>query len=77
MQKRDPEMTDFDKRNQWHFGMKTPSSIDVESTLIYTAKYTAAKVVDIKTMESRLHWKEALLRVIGAITRRIGRLIAS
>jgi len=59
--KRDPEMTQTKKGNQWHFGMKAHIGVDAESGLIHTVACTTAKVADITMMESCLHGEEAIV----------------
>lgn len=58
--KRDPEMTQTKKGNQWHFGMKAHICVDAESGLIHTIECTTAKVADITMMEACLHGEETL-----------------
>ena len=59
--KRDPEMTQTKKGNQWHFGMKAHIGVDPESGLVHTVECTTAKVADITMMESCLHGEETLV----------------
>jgi len=75
--KRDPEMTQTKKGNQWHFGMKAHIGVDAESGLIHTVACTTAKVADITMMEPACTGKRKSLWVIAAITRRTGRLSTS
>jgi IS5 family transposase len=42
-QKRDPEMTQSKKANQWHFGMKAHVGVDAESGLVHTAGVTTGR----------------------------------
>ena len=42
--KRDPEMHQAKKRNQWHFGMKAHVGVDADTKLIHSAEATAANV---------------------------------
>jgi transposase, IS5 family len=49
-QKRDPEMTQAKKGNQWYFGMKAHVGVDAESGLVHTAGVTTGKVHDAKVM---------------------------
>jgi IS5 family transposase len=58
--KRDPEMTQTKKGNQWHFGMKAHIGVDAESGLIHTVECTTAKVADITMMEACLHGEEEI-----------------
>jgi len=48
--KRDPEMTQSKKGNQWYFGMKAHIGVDAESGLVHTAGVTTGKVHDAKAM---------------------------
>jgi transposase, IS5 family len=50
-QKRDPEMTQSKKANQWYFGMKAHVGVDAESGLVHTAGVTTGKVHDAKVMD--------------------------
>ena len=45
--KRDPEMHQTKKGNQWHFGMKAHIDVDAESGLVHTVIGTAANVNDV------------------------------
>lgn len=58
--KRDPEMTQTKKGNQWHFGMKAYIGVDAESGLIHTVECTTAKVADITMMNACLHGEETI-----------------
>ena len=58
--KRDPEMTQTKKGNQWHFGMKAHIGVDAESGLVHTVECTTAKVADITMMEACLHGEEEI-----------------
>jgi IS5 family transposase len=49
-QKRDPEMTQSKKGNQWYFGMKAHVGVDAKSGLVHTAGVTTGKVHDAKVM---------------------------
>ena len=49
-QKRDGEMTQSRKGNQWYFGMKAHVGVDAESGLVHTAGVTTGKVHDAKVM---------------------------
>ena len=61
--KRDPEMHQTKKGNQWHFGMKAHIGADDESGLVHTVVSTAANVSDISQTAALLHGKEI---VVGA-----------
>ncbi|WP_246637511.1 IS5 family transposase [Burkholderia catarinensis] len=45
--KRDPEMHQTKKGNQWHFGMKAHIGVDADSGLVHTVVGTAANVNDV------------------------------
>ena len=45
-QKRDPEMHQTKKGNQWYFGMKAHVGVDSKTKLIHTAVVTPANVAD-------------------------------
>lgn len=59
--KRDPEMHQSKKGNQWHFGMKAHIGVDVESGLVHTVKGTAGNVADVVMANSLLHGKERVV----------------
>lgn len=46
--KRDPDMSQSKKGNQWYFGMKAHIGVDAKSGLIHTVKTTTGKVHDAK-----------------------------
>ncbi|WP_321854796.1 IS5 family transposase [Paraburkholderia tropica] len=56
--KRDPEMHQTKKGNQWYFGMKAHVGVDAESGLVHTVIGTAANVHDINEAEALLHGQE-------------------
>ncbi|RZF23826.1 IS5 family transposase [Paraburkholderia sp. UYCP14C] len=56
--KRDPEMHQTRKGNQWYFGMKAHIGVDAESGLVHTVIGTAANVHDINAAEALLHGQE-------------------
>jgi IS5 family transposase len=51
--KRDPEMHQTKKGNEWRFGMKCHAGVDAGSGLVHTVEVTAANVHDV-TIASRL-----------------------
>ncbi len=57
--KRDPEMHQTKKGNQWHFGMKAHIGADAESGLVHTVRGTAANVNDVVEANSLLHGDES------------------
>ena len=56
--KRDPEMHQTKKGNQWHFGMKAHIGVDAESGLVHTVVGTAANVNDVTQGHALLHGEE-------------------
>src|SRR5574343_841066 len=56
--KRDPEMHQVKKGNQWHFGMKAHITVDADSGLVHTVIGTAANVHDITQASELLHGEE-------------------
>ena len=56
--KRDPEMHQTRKGNQWYFGMKAHIGIDSKTKLIHSVAVTPAHVHDSQVMEDLLHGDE-------------------
>ena len=56
--KRDPEMHQTKKGNQWYFGMKAHLGADRDSKLVHTIVVTAANVADITKTAELLHGQE-------------------
>lgn len=56
--KRDPEMHQSQKGNQWHFGMKAHIGVDANSGLVHTLIGTAGNVHDITQAQALLHGDE-------------------
>ena len=56
--KRDPEMHQTRKGQQWYFGMKAHIGVDADSGLAHTVTTTAANVADVTQVEHLLHGKE-------------------
>ena len=56
--KRDPEMHQTRKGNQWYFGMKAHIGADRDSKLVHTVVVTAANVSDIAKTGELLHGRE-------------------
>ena len=56
--KRDPEMHQTKKGNQWHFGMKAHVGVDGDSGLVHTVVATAANVADVTQAHALLHGEE-------------------
>lgn len=70
--KRDPEMHQTKKGNQWHFGMKVHIGVDDEIGLIHSLETTAANTHDLEVSHKLLHGHER--RVFGdAVYRRIAK----
>ncbi len=61
--KRDPEMHQTKKGNQWYFGMKAHVGVDSQTKLIHSVEATAANVHDARVLPSLLHGEER--RVYG------------
>ena len=56
--KRDPEMHQVKKGNQWYFGMKAHVGVDSKTKLIHTALVTPANVADATVLPDLLHGEE-------------------
>jgi IS5 family transposase len=56
--KRDPQMHQTRKGNQWYFGMKAHIGADRDSKLVHTVVVTAANVADITKTAQLLHGQE-------------------
>ena len=56
--KRDKEMHQTKKGNQWHFGMKAHIGVDAQSGLVHTVVGTAANVSDVTQAQALLHGNE-------------------
>jgi len=56
--KRDPEMHQTKKGNQWYFGMKLHIGVDKDSGLIHSVVTTAANVHDLTPAAELLHGDE-------------------
>lgn len=57
--KRDPEMHQAKKGNEWHFGMKMHIGVDETFGVIHSMKTTAANAHDITQTEHLLHGEES------------------
>ena len=57
--KRDPEMYQTKKGNQWYFGMKAHIGVDKDSGLVHTVVTSAANVSDISQAPALLHGQES------------------
>jgi IS5 family transposase len=49
--KRDPDMSQSKKGNQWYFGMKAHIGVDAKSGLVHTVETTTGKVHDAKMID--------------------------
>lgn len=56
--KRDPQMHQTKKGNQWFFGMKAHIGVDEDSGLVHHVQCTAANVADVTQVHALLHGKE-------------------
>ena len=56
--KRDPEMLQTKKGNQWYFGMKAHLGVDSRTKLIHAVVATPANVADGRVLPELLHGKE-------------------
>jgi transposase, IS5 family len=57
-EKRDPEMHQTKKGQQWYFGMKAHVGVDSQSKIIHSAVVTAANVADATVLPELLHGEE-------------------
>ena len=56
--RRDPEMTQTKKGNQWYFGMKCHTGVDRDSGAIHSITATTAKTSDVSQLRYLLHGSE-------------------
>jgi len=56
--KRDPDMHQTKKGNNWHFGMKAHIGVDADSGLVHTVTTTSANEHDITQTHALLHGEE-------------------
>jgi hypothetical protein len=59
--KRDPEMHQTKKGNQWHFGMKAHAGVDADSGLVHSVATTAANAHAYPHIRGRLFFADAEL----------------
>ncbi len=59
--KRDPEMHQTKKGQQYYFGMKAHIGVDAESGLVHSVVGTAANVADISQVDKLLHGEENMV----------------
>ena len=56
--KRDPEMHQTKKGNQWHFGMKAHIGVDADTGIVHSLSTTAANAHDVTEAHNLLHGGE-------------------
>ena len=56
--KRDPEMHQTKKGNQWHFGMKAHIGVDADTGIVHSMSATAANAHDVTQAHNLLHGGE-------------------
>ena len=56
--KRDPQMRQTKKGNQWYFGMKVHMGVDAQSGLVHSVQTTPAHLSDVATAHALLHGGE-------------------
>lgn len=66
--KRDPEMHQTRKGNQWYFGMKAHIGADRDSKLVHTVVVTAANVADVTQTAQLLHGAETQVHADAGYT---------
>ena len=59
--KRDPEMHQAKKGNEWHFGMKVHTGVDADTGLVHSMSTTAANAHDVTEAHHLLHGEEKLV----------------
>ena len=59
--KRDPEMHQTKKGNQYYFGMKAHIGVDEKSGLVHSVVGTAANVADVTQVDKLLHGDESVV----------------
>lgn len=59
--RRDPEMHQTRKGNQWYFGMKAHVGVDAESGLVHSVIGTAANIADVTQAHDLLHGREKVV----------------
>lgn len=53
--RRDPDMHQTKKGNEWHFGMKAHIGVDADSGLVHSVVGTSANVSDVSQAHALLH----------------------
>ena len=69
-EKRDPEMHQTKKGEQWYFGMKAHVGVDSQTKIIHSAVVTAANLADAKVLPHLLHGEETGFGAIRAMSDR-------
>jgi IS5 family transposase len=59
--KRDPQMSQTKKGNQWYFGMKAHIGADADSGLVHTVVGSTAKLGDAKALDQLIHGEEQIV----------------
>ena len=59
--KRDPQMSQTKKGNQWYFGMKAHIGVDAKSGLVHTVKTTTGKVHDAKMTDDLIRADDTII----------------
>ena len=59
--KRDPDMSQSKKGNQWYFGMKAHIGVDAKTGLVHTVKTTTGKVHDAKLTDDLIRADDAII----------------
>ena len=59
--KRDPQMSQSKKGNQWYFGMKAHIGVDAKSGLVHTVKTTTGKVHDAKMTDDLIRADDTII----------------
>lgn len=59
--RRDPDMSQTKKGNQWYFGMKAHIGVDAKSGLVHTVKTTTAKVHDARMTDDLIRADDAVV----------------
>lgn len=59
--KRDPDMSQSKKGNQWYFGMKAHIGVDAKSGLVHTVKTTTGKVHDAKLTDDLIRSDDTII----------------
>jgi transposase, IS5 family len=66
--KRDPEMHQTKKGNQWYHGMKAHTGVDMSSGLVHSVTTTPANIADVTQLGALLHGDEEVVYGDGGYT---------